>query len=813
MSREAITGAAFTGAALILAGTTLQSTPAWAANAPSAAAGSIEEIIVTAGKREESIQDIPVSIAALSSQQIERQDISSLEKLSSKLPQLIITNSSNGSGASLSMRGIGSNFSSVGIEQSVAVIVDGAYYGHGRVLEEGLFDLARVEMLKGAQALFYGKNATAGVISITTADPGSEAEYKAKAGYEFNAQEVYGEVVASGPVTDTLGIRLALRASKMYGGYTRNLGTDAQYEVLDAATFVPALLIGPVSKGDQPGGNQLIGRLTIAWKPSDRLSSTLKLSANRSRGGSPVANSFVGCAGESFQTNPAIRCGRKFSTYQNDPPAEFYGGTGTLKRGLYNFYDSWSVNDTLTYDMGEVVITSVTNYNSNKARFNGDYAQQGLGGIWVPIKSTFRAFSNETRLATSFDGPVNLLAGVYYQSAKRKHEEHVTFFSAYNSAVPRELQYLAIFKQSSTKGKTASAYGQAIVRPSPKIEITAGVRYTHETKDSYFNQPYVNPFFTDIFLLNQPIARKQTFNNWSPDATIAWKPSTGITVYAAYKTGYKSGGFSNSAVQTPADPTGEFFVFGPEKAKGFEAGIKTLVMDQQLRFNLGAYRYAFSGLQVDYYNPANIQYITKNAGSSRVEGVELELEFAPRALTGLTLSATANYNRSRYRNFVGPCYTGQAQTEGCVIFGPDDDPLATLPSLQQLGGHSTANAPRWVGTLGFAYETAVSPTLNAGLSSDLRYSSHYNASPFGNPDARQKSYVTLDVSARISTADERWEIALIGKNLTNRQILTGAQDITGTGSGTGAPNGGNGADFFGYSSLPRTVQLQLGFRY
>ena len=148
-------------------------TPALAQDAPQAgASGGLEEIIVTARKRNESVQDIPVSVTALSTQQIRRQDISSLEKLSAKLPELVITKSSNGSGASLSIRGIGSNFSSIGIEQSVAVIVDGAYYGHGRVLEEGFFDLGRIEVLKGPQALFYGKNATAGVISITTADPG-----------------------------------------------------------------------------------------------------------------------------------------------------------------------------------------------------------------------------------------------------------------------------------------------------------------------------------------------------------------------------------------------------------------------------------------------------------------------------------------------------------------------------------------------------------------------------------------------------------------------------------------------------------------
>jgi iron complex outermembrane receptor protein len=786
-------------------------TPALAQDAPQAgASGGLEEIIVTARKRNESVQDIPVSVTALSAQQIRRQDISSLEKLSAKVPELVITKSSNGSGASLSIRGIGSNFSSIGIEQSVAVIVDGAYYGHGRVLEEGFFDLGRIEVLKGPQALFYGKNATAGVISIATADPGSEKEFSGRAGYEFNAGKVYGEFVASGPVSDTLGVRLAVHASKETGGLTRNRGIAVPYNVLDAATFTPAALIAPASRGQQPGNKQLIGRLTVMWTPSDKVTNTLKLSATRSRGGSPVANSFVGCAGPNFQLNPGIPCGQKFTTYQNDPPPELYGDTGTLKRALYNMYDSWSINDVLTYDMGDLSLTSVTNLNRNRSRTNADYAQEGLGGIWVPIDSTFRAFSNETRLLSSFDAPVNFLIGSYYQSSKRKHNEDVTFFGAYNSAAPREFQYLAFNKPSQTKGETVAAYGQVIWKLNPQLELTGGVRYTHETKKSHFVQEYVNPFFGAVFLQNVPIRKNQTFNNWSPDATLTWKPSEDVTVYAAYKTGYKSGGFSNSAVQTPADPTGINMVFGPERAKGFEAGVKSTLMDRQLRLNFGVYRYNFSGLQVDYYDPINVQYITRNAGSSRVEGVEMDFEFAPRGAPGLTIRGTANYNKSRYRNFVGPCFTGQSQTEGCNLFGLPSDPL---PTLQQLGGQSTANAPKLVGTFGFDYETDLSGNLVGGFGADLRYSGRYNASPFGNPDARQKSYVTLDAAVRIGTADERWELALIGKNLTNRQILTGAQDITGTGSGTGTVAGGNGADFFGYSSLPRTVQVEVRFRY
>ncbi|MBK8272973.1 MAG: TonB-dependent receptor plug domain-containing protein [Sphingomonadales bacterium] len=132
--------------------------------------------------------------------------------------------------------------SSGGVEQSVAVIVDGAYYGHGRTIDEGFFDLARVEVLKGPQALFFGKNATAGVISITTADPGDAFEGLAKVGYEFRSQSVYAEAVASGPISDTLGIRVALRGSKMYGGYTKNRATQAFYNTIDVATGTVAAL-------------------------------------------------------------------------------------------------------------------------------------------------------------------------------------------------------------------------------------------------------------------------------------------------------------------------------------------------------------------------------------------------------------------------------------------------------------------------------------------------------------------------------------------------------------------------------------------
>src|SRR5690606_19716413 len=147
--------------------------------------GGLEEVVVTARKRAESLQEVPIAVSALTSDTLQKYDITSIEKLTSMTPQFTVGRASNGSGAQLTMRGIGSSSTSISIEQSVAVIVDDVYYGQGRVINEGMFDMERIEVLKGPQALFFGKNATAGAIALTSADPTGEFELSGKLGYEF----------------------------------------------------------------------------------------------------------------------------------------------------------------------------------------------------------------------------------------------------------------------------------------------------------------------------------------------------------------------------------------------------------------------------------------------------------------------------------------------------------------------------------------------------------------------------------------------------------------------------------------------------
>ncbi|AUW60302.1 ligand-gated channel [Sphingobium sp. SCG-1] len=777
--------------------------------------GGLTDIVVTARKREESVQDIPVAVTAISAETVQRQDLTSIEKIAARTPNLNVGRASNGSGAQLTMRGIGSSSTSIGIEQSVAVVVDGVYYGQGRIINEGFFDLARVEILKGPQALFFGKNATAGVISLTTADPTQTFEIKGRAAYEFNAQQAQIEAVASGPLSDTLGIRLAVRASKMFEGYYRNVAAPFNYATLDVATGVAGSVVAQPSSEDEPKEKELLGRLTLKWEPTDQLTATLKASGTYNKANNNSWNYVAfNCPTGVSQLN-GYACGRDFITHQNKIPAEFAAQVPFAKEdgSLYNRYKSWAVTGTVAYELEDVTLTSVTNYNWNNNRWACacDF-QSSPASNWATENSTYHAFSSEFRALTTFDSPVNLMIGGLYQKTKRTFDQYILLAGLTNSAASPENEFLATRKTSFTDGETVAAFGQVTWKVIPTVEIAGGVRYTHETKDSFFTQPYNNPGLTTIFRPQDDpdglgvVTAKQTFNDWSPEATITWKPTSGLLVYGAYKTAYKSGGFSNGGINSKLSTTPfADLTFDPEKARGFEVGIKSTLLDNQLRLNLGLYTYGYSNLQVDFFNSPIFAFQTLTA-DARTKGVELEFEYAPRNLEGLNLHGSINYNKARYTDFPdAPCYAGQSQAEGCNV-------AVGAAFRQDLEGQPLSVAPEWTGTLGFAYDMTMGSGMMVGFNADARYSDSYLASGFGALDSRQSSYVTIDAGVRVGPENESWQVALIGKNLTNRFYVTGAVDGPSTGGASGGLTPAH-ADQLGFGTLPRTVQIQFSTKF
>jgi outer membrane receptor protein involved in Fe transport len=781
--------------------------------------GGLADIVVTARKREETAQSVPVAVTAISQEMVEKLDLTSIEKIAARTPSLTVGRASNGSGAQITLRGIGSSSTSIGIEQSVATVVDGAYYGQGRVINEGFFDLGRVEVLKGPQALFFGKNATAGVISITTADPTQDTEIKLRAGYEFNARQAQVEGVISGPLTDTLGARLAVRVSKMWEGYFKNRSNVVNYTTFDVATGNLTNHPAQPAPTDQPGEKELLGRLTLKWEPSDQITNTLKINGSSSRNRNSSWNYVAyNCVSGFSSLNPVHPCVRDFVVRQNNfaPDIAATFPFANDDGALYNRYRSAAANNSLEYRGDKVTLSSVTNYhwNNNRFQLQGDF-QSSNTPTWATENASWRSFSEEVRALTSFDGPINLMVGGLYQKTRRSFVQNILLGGVEDSR-ESEMRYVGWQKLSHTRGETLALFGQVTWEITPEIELAGGARYTHETKSSRFEQPYVNQLLQGVF---RPAAAadglgivetRQKWSDLSPEVTLTWKPDEDILVYAAYKSAYKSGGFSNGGINSAfsTDPTGDL-TFDKESASGFEAGIKTTLADRQLRLNLAAYSYKYKDLQIDFFNSALIAFQTLTA-DAKTTGAELEVEFAPRAVPGLNLHGALNYNDAHYTRFpLAPCYGGQTIAQGCSL-----EFSAALGGFtrQNLSGKPLSMAAKWTGQAGVSYDGSLGASLKYGIGADVRYSGSYIPSGFGQTRSRQGAYATLDASARIGAEDDRWELALIGKNLTNKFYVGGVVDGPSTGTGTGTA-AGVAADQIGFVALPRTVQLQATFRF
>ncbi|MEJ8568590.1 TonB-dependent receptor [Elongatibacter sediminis] len=771
-------------------------------------AGRLEEVIVTARKREESLQDVPVVVNVLTEEEIDRYALDGLESLAANIPELFIGRSSNGSGAQITLRGVGSGRTTMGMEQSTAVVVDGVYYGHGMFLNEAMFDLASIEVLKGPQALFFGKNATAGVISFNTANPTEEFEAQMRAGYETTAEEYSAEGFVSGQISPNLLGRLAVRVSDMRGGYFDQAAVDTPISFLDLATFEPVTRNQAPNDGSLPGTEAYVARGTLVWTPTERFTARFKASINERNDEANAWNFVVfECPGGFTQPNPAVPCEREFNAHVPNAPDGVGGNLPDMKEdgSSYNEYNSWAMTADLSYDFGNATITSVTNYNWHRNKWGlSQNVASPTSYIAATQNTSLSAWSNETRFQTYFDQPVNFMVGFYYQNTDRDHDQAGAFAPLEISTNPPETQFTSYIKPSGSEAETWSGFGQLTWRATDRTELAAGVRYIHETRDSFLVQSYIMPALQGLFLQDVPVYGDQSFTDWTPEVTVTYYPADNLTFFAGYKSAYKSGGFAVSslivAATVPSDVT-----FEPETGDGFEVGMKSMLFDDQLRFNMTLYRFEYEDLQVDFFDSVTFQFITTNAGAAKVEGVEFEADYAPNAVPGLLLSGYLNYNKGRYTDYIAPCYTGQSIAAGCnTNFG------AGLG--QDLSGEPLAMAPDWVASLNAAYEWGTESGHSWEVGGNLRYSDDFISSSFGAPLSRQDSYFNLDASLRFRHSGGHWEAAVIARNITDDFHISGETDLPNSGSGTGT-NDAVPADPVGLVDLPRTVLFQVTYNF
>ncbi|MGH7897333.1 MAG: TonB-dependent receptor [Candidatus Binatia bacterium] len=779
-----------------------------------AARRGIEEIVITARKREERAQDVPIAVTTFGSEQIDRYDVADFTELADMTPQLIATETSSGAGGTVSLRGISTSTTSAGFDQSVAINLDGIHYSNANVLMQGFLDLARVEVLKGPQALFFGKNSPAGVISLTSADPGPELELIGRFGTEFNAEEYWGEAIASGPVTRSLGARLAVQY-RTIGGYVKNLSGATT----DLGSFQP---VPAPAHRNWPGEDQLLGRLTLKWAPTDAIELKVKASgANLDQDGNTGNTEMFQCDAlgraqldEDEDCNPDRRIRQNDvapAVARTEPLVDREGGA------LFAHYDSQTVAATANFRWRRLLLTSLSGFTRYDTQYLGDYDLTGTSAIFVAEDVDRDALSEEIRLLSDLEFPLNFMIGGYWQKTGLLFDQPARVIAV--PADPLTGRYVNWVKHSETDGQTFSAFGQLIWDVIPTIEVTPGVRYTHETKDSFSVHRYLSPFTGALFKpVGERLEDEIAQSNVSPEVAIAWRSSLASvgdwTIYGTYKQGFKSGGYDNSAILRP-DTTTDNTSYASEKVSGFEGGIKSTWLDGALAFSLIGYTYEFEDLQIHFFDSAAIAFDVQNAASAKTDGFESELRWIT-PLSGLSLHGIVAYNDAPYEDFLSFCYAGQSYGDGCNL-DENGNPTAIPPGVRQdLSGTIRPLAPKWAASFGLAYqrplpELPLVRRMILDVGADFGYTGRYLMNALGR-QVYQDPFVRSDASLKVYSESRRWELALFGRNLSDEYVLFAAIDSPLSGQATGQPVGIL-ADQIGVVNRPREIGLQVTARF
>lgn len=729
------------------------------------------DIIVTARRRAERLLDVPVAATSMNADSLARFATNDLSMLSKQVPQLKIDRVGFGNGAIINIRGVGSSAVDAAIEQAVTVNIDGMPISRGRVVTQALFDLESVEVLKGPQALFFGKNSPAGVIILNSTKPGTELAGYVTAGYEFNAREYFAEGAITVPISDAFRVRVAGRFSNMEGGFIKNVAgpiTDPQY--LPAQLVAAGLTLPGAPDSLLPGTRQRVVRLSAVYEDGGPFDASFRFLYSKHKDDGYAQGTVMFSCGAG-QTNPStLDLGATVPRYIIDPYGSCGGvsnksSVGTIPAAIAARYaasnggvpyvdvDTYLSTLTLNYAVTEdIKLTSVTGY----------YKYQELGWGAFDYTTTAiatgknddgqRSVSQELRLQSSFDTPLNFTVGLFYVNDKRDFHQDGTI--GYFGIDPATGRTDTTESDSSFTGKTYSAFAQLLWKFAPDFELSGGARYTHEKKTANMGNVYLHAARAAGFLpVNRRLIGSFTENNVSPEVTLSWKPKRDVLIYGSYKTGFKSGGYS-SPTRYPANATLDNQSFGQEEVRGFEGGLKFQTPDRALSGDLAIYNYTYKGLQLTAYDGTTSSYFTQNAGSASVSGIELNLSY--RLTPEFTLRGSGAYNRARYESFPGSqCFTGQTAAEGCVN------------AQQNLSGQPLSRAPDWTLQAGFTYDRPLGDSdWNIGFSGEARYSSEYFISTNNSPFALQGGFALFDASARIHNDD--WNIALIGRNLTNK---------------------------------------------
>ncbi len=725
-------------------------------------------IIVQARRQDETLQEVPVTITSVGAETLEKYSVDQVADVTGRVPTLNVQVGGSGSGGQLSLRGVGSSNISAAFDSAVAFDFDGVQVSTMRLVQAGFFDTAQIDVLKGPQSLFFGKSASAGVFSIRSADPTPNWEVGGKASYEFEEKGYTVGGYISGPISDTLGIRVA-----------------AQYNDIDELV---ELQPGTPAVNQFRGQTNFVGRVTLDWEPVDGFNANLKMQYVKNTGDGAIQHSDINCGangiadpvfllggglvipagndcndtdGKYYLPDTAAPLAVSVPTATGPTLAEGYGGVPfsetELLFGRLKFDFALTDNLTLVSTTGFVDLdaTDLDNYS-----YVGQFAPGVPAGVGTSDpRNTLQQYTQELRLATDFDGGINFMVGGFYEWRKFLFD---TSQQAVNISLvaPDPITGFTFDwdKAQETKTEAFSLFASTIIDLSDQLELSGGVRWTDEKKVSRITVPYVHAFlsagpaFIDSGFFSGPIDFNDS--NISPEITLKYQASDDVNVFASFKTGFKSGGVDNSALPSASllgfddpDPavrqaTADALIYQSETAIGGEIGLKSQFNDRTVTFNATAYYYVFDDLQVQNFDAAAIQFNTLNAGEVTTKGIDLTLGWRPN-VEGLSITGNLSYLDAAF-----------------------SDTFETAPGVD-LDGRDAARAPNLSGNLAVDWGVPLSNSLELNLAGNAIYSGSYFTNEDTLNDLKQDSYVTFDAQVSIGDPDGKWKLALIGTNLAD----------------------------------------------
>lgn len=708
----------------------------------------LEEIVVTARRVSESIQDTPVAVTAFTAKAIETKFATDIRGLAGDVPNVVITNVPGFNAASIGIRGQSTGDIILTFEPAVGVVVDDFVLAHVQTQLFDLFDIDRIEILRGPQGTLFGKNTVGGVVNVITKKPTSELGGEMRVGYSsFNTVDVKAAINI--PLAENLYFRASGSYQHSDGFYrlTKNNTVDAPQ--------------GVAGNGQRIGGTKYFsGRAKLLWEPSDANNVLLTYEMLRDRADSPPS---VNESPEGFLFDvlgfPGIQTTGEspFNTGTTLCEGSATGATcpGTLS-GHRLDVDGVYLRSENNFD-GVGTVTLVGGYRRVESKLPSDYTGENAY-LFVSTRDDVRKqYSLEARFSSDFSDRFKITTGAMYWG--QKMDANATSFLGFLRFLgdPTALTDPNL-STANYKVDSYAVFGEAEYNVSDPLSVFLGARYTSEKKD-FSVRPQVRrstvnagtwPEYSDNAKFNKPTIR----------AGYRYEIADGINNYFTYSQGYKSGGYNEQAMSaTSALP------FKEETADSFELGFKTETADRRLRANLAAFYVRYNNLQRDAVVPfidpltglPGQETRTTNAGKAEVEGLELELSAVPAA--GLTMSGSLGWQKAKYLEF-------RTDIDGD---GVNDD--ASFLKLR--------NTPKWTVSGNVRYELPAMSWGSVALNADVNYQSEYESTTLNAPYSQGQSRTLLGASVSWTDPTDRYRLTVYGRNLLDEVYRVSANSVAG----------------------------------